>query len=66
MEDSLVRIFQSSEMVRFFLELCFSLGTGSLCVGGLFYFYLFCVKWAHNKKQLKASGAVTGTGVAFW
>lgn len=44
MEDSLVRIFQSSEMVRFFLELCFSLGTGSLCVGGLFYFVLSSLK----------------------
>lgn len=33
MEDNLVRVFQSSRMVRFFSELCFSLEPGSLCWG---------------------------------
>lgn len=35
MEDSLVRIFQSSRMVRLLSELHFSLETRSLCCGGL-------------------------------
>lgn len=59
MEDNLVRIFQSSGMTRFLLELR---ETGSLCFGGS---VSFCVEWSHNEKQLKASGSATGIGLFF-
>lgn len=65
MEDNLVRIFQSSRKLRFLSELCCSLETGSLCWRGQAG-VCFILCWGrHNKKQLKASGAVMGTGLYF-
>lgn len=65
MEDGLVRIFQSSRKLRFLLELCYSLETGSLCWRGQAGVRFILCRGSHNKKQLKASGAVMGTGLYF-
>lgn len=65
MEGNFVRIFQSSRKLRFLSELCCSLETGSLCWRGQAG-VCFILCWGrHNKKQLKASGAVMGTGLYF-
>ena len=65
MEDNLVRIFQSSRKLRFLSELCCSLETRSLCWRGQAGVCFILCRGSHTKQQLKASGAVMGTGLYF-